>query len=589
MRLECGLLDMENSLRAADDRKFRRLLLNLGITDMSSMPQSETTALIIGAGPVGLTMACELLRQGVPCRIVEQNEGPTPLTQSRALAIQARTMEALENVGATEHIVAHGRKVHGINGYHGGRRIVHLTLDLDALDTSYPFLFTLPQGQTERILIDVLKSRGGTVEWRTQMTGLQNDASIRATLKGPDGTEQTVSARWLIGCDGARSTVRRELHLPFQGTEYEETFCLADVRIDWQQQNDEATVIVDKGIQVGAFPLPEPGRWRLVDASESVGTDDPAQAVERFQDLLNSHGFPKARVSDPGWVSSFRVHRRVVDRFRVGSCLLAGDAAHIHSPAGGQGMNTGIQEACNLAWKLGLIHAGVARDPEGLLDSYAAERRPIALDVLRGTDLATRAITVRNPLLESLRNRLASFLSEFDFVRQRISVGISELGINYRRSPIVAEDGPGAVGLHAFPGPRAGDRVPDVALDPAANEGTARLFDRLRGTGHHLLLFEGDQPSVDVDEKLGALARQVRDRAGAWIEPQVVIAAASRRGTLSWDGRVILDVDRSLHHRFGAGATCLYLTRPDGYVGYRSQPIDAERLWTYLHRIFVTG
>ena len=136
-------------------------------------------------------------------------------------------------------------------------------------------------------------------------------------------------------------------------------------------------------------------------------------------------------------------------------------------------MNTGIQEACNLAWKLGLIHAGVAHDPEGLLDSYEAERRPIALDVLRGTDLVTRAVTLRNPLLESLRNGLASLLTEFDFVRQRISVGVSELGIDYRKSPIVAEDRPGPMGLCPFPGPRAGDRVPDVTLDRAANDGSA--------------------------------------------------------------------------------------------------------------------
>jgi 2-polyprenyl-6-methoxyphenol hydroxylase-like FAD-dependent oxidoreductase len=501
---------------------------------MNASPTSESTALIVGAGPVGLTMACELLRHGVPCQVIEQNEGPTPLTQSRALAIQARTLEALENVGATERIVSQGRKVHGISAYHAGRRIIHLTLDLDALDTHYPYITTLPQGQTERILLELLQSRGGAVEWRTNLTAFRGDEDVRATLSGPDGTERTVRTRWLIGCDGARSTVRHELSLSFQGTEYEETFYLADVRIDWEQPDDEATVISAKELQIAAFPLPEAGRWRLVDASEAVGTDDPAQAVERFQGLLNEHGFPKARVSDPTWVSSFRLHRRVVDRLRVGSCLVAGDAAHIHSPAGGQGMNTGIQEACNLAWKLGMVHAGVAHDPEGLLDSFGGERLPIARDVLRGTDLVTRAVTLRNPLLEALRNRLASFLSEFDFVRQRISVGISELGVNYRTSPIVAEDRPGVVALHGFAGPRAGDRVPDVPLDPTANDGVARLFDLLRGTRHHLLLFEGDRSSPEVHEDLRDLAQQIRDRLGGWVEPRIALAGVtSRPGTLA--------------------------------------------------------
>ena len=556
---------------------------------MHASPSSETAALVIGAGPVGLTMACELLRHGVSCRIIEQNEGPTPLTQSRALAVQARTLEALENVGATEPILAQGRKVHGLSGYHDGRRIVHLTFDLEALDTPYPFIITLPQGQTERILLDGLESRGGAVQWQTKLTSLENVADVRATLKGPDGTEEVVRARWLIGCDGARSTVRHNLNLSFQGSEYEETFVLVDVRIDWEQPDDEATLILNKGLQLGAFPLPERGRWRLVDPTGAVGTDNTQQAAERFQSLLNANGFPKARISDPVWASSFHIHRRVVDRFRVGNCLVAGDAAHIHSPAGGQGMNTGIQEACNLAWKIGLIHAGVARNPDELLDSFGAERRPIALDVLRGTDLVTRAVLLRNPILESLRNSLTSFMSEFDFVRQRVSVGISELGVNYRKSPIVAEDRPGTFSFRDFPGPRAGDRVPDVPLHGTTSDGTTRLFDLLKGTGHHLLLFEGDHSSASVHENLSTLARQVRERARAWIEPRIVIGAASKPETLTWDGPIVLDTDRSLHHRFGAGAPCLYLVRPDGYVGYRSEPADAEKLWAYLDRLFIAG
>ena len=232
-------------------------------------------------------------------------------------------------------------------------------------------------------------------------------------------------------------------------------------------------ILANEILPIGAFPLPEPGRcagWLTRVAQ--VDTNDPPRAVERFQNLLNSHGFPRARVSDPHWVSSFRIHRRVVDRFRVGCCLLAGDAAHIHSPAGGQGMNTD-QEACNLAWKLGLIHAGVATDPEGLLDSYEAERRPIALDVLRGTGHACRHPA---PCPAGITPERAGVVVPIEFIQQRISVGVSELGIDYRKSPIVAEDRPGPMGLCPFPGPRAGDRVPDVTLDRAANDGGAQAI-----------------------------------------------------------------------------------------------------------------
>ena len=251
-------------------------------------------------------------------------------------------------------------------------------------------------------------------------------------------------------------------------------------------------------------------------------------------------------------------------------------------------MNTGIQEACNLAWKLGLVHAGAGQP--GSIAGFV-RGRAIADCPRRPARHRSRdgAITLRNPLLESLRNRLASFLGEFDFVRQRIAIGISELGVNYRKSPIVAEDRTGVASLHGFAGPRAGDRVPDVPIDATANDGAARLFELLRGTRHHLLLFEGESPAPDSHAALVSLAQQVRNRLGRWIESRIAIAAVKRPESLAWDGPVALDVDRSLHHRFGATAACLYLIRPDGYVGYRSQTADAEKLWAYLERLFIPG
>ena len=166
-------------------------------------------------------------------------------------------------------------------------------------------------------------------------------------------------------------------------------------------------------------------------------------------------------------------------------------------------------------------------------------------------------------------------------------MGISELGINYRKSPIVHEDRSETMGLHDFPGPRAGDRVPDIPLDAVANNGAARLFDLLRGTRHHLLLFEGDRPTPADYENLGTLTQQVRDRLGPWVEPRIVIGTANNVGTRSWNLPVVLDSNRSIHHRFGASTTCSYLIRPDGYVGYRSASANAERLWAYIDRLLI--
>ena len=231
-----------------------------------------------------------------------------------------------------------------------------------------------------------------------------------------------------------------------------------------------------------------------------------------------------------------------------------------------------------------------------MLNSFEAERRPVAAEVLKGTDWATRVVTLRSPVLESVRNRLASVLSEFDVVRRRLSRGLSELGVSYRESPIVAEDH--ASFVHALThhslgaardfggGPHPGDRVPDVLLAPPEQPGPHRLYEVLRGTRHNLLLFEGDSSTDEVRRNLATIAREVRDRLGRWITPHVVVASANAPESLEWDGPILHDTGGALRDRFGAGADCLYLIRPDGYVGYRCQPADPVKVIAYLGRIF---
>jgi len=541
------------------------------------MAEEEAGVLVVGAGPVGLTMACELARHGTPCRIIDAGDGPTD--QSRALGIQARTLEVFENVGVVDRVLAEGRKLRGLQAYADGERLLHVGLDLEGLETHYPFLLILPQSETERILLARLGEHGVEVERRTSLAGIAQDASgVTASLVDPDGRTSGARARWLVGCDGARSVARKALGLTFAGAEYEETFLLADVRLEWDRPDDEITIVLTPAGPIVAFPMPEAGRWRLVDGSGQSSQDaDPARVTARFGTLLREHGRPEAVVSDPTWTSAFRIHRRVADRFREGRCFVAGDAAHIHSPAGGQGMNTGIQDAYNLAWKLALVDRGTS--PDSLLDSYSPERRSAVAGVVQGSHLTTRIVTLRNPVARSIRNHLASLLGEFDFVGRRLSRDVSELGIAYPESPIVAEDRPGllsrpvdAVDFFRH-GPRPGDRVPDVALDPPpGSDGPRRLHEILRGTKHVLLIFG------DADEAVVDLAR----RRAPEIETRLVVRGEAPAG----DGPTLLDPDGDLHHRFGVHSSALYLIRPDGYLAYRASPPDAGRLAAYLAGVF---
>jgi 2-polyprenyl-6-methoxyphenol hydroxylase-like FAD-dependent oxidoreductase len=559
---------------------------------MASFSNGSPEVLVVGAGPVGLTMACELARHGVPCRIVDASPGPTE--QSRALAIHARTLEVFEDLGIVDEVLAKARKAHGVAAFSSdGSRIMHITFDLEGLETPYPYTLILPQGETERLLVERLKKHGIEVERQVSLTGLAQDGSgVTASLLDAEGNSSESRTPWLIGCDGARSAVRKGLGLPFEGADYPESFLLADVRLSWDRPDDEVTIITSPEGQLAGFPLPEPGRWRLmhistgtIDESEAV----PSHAVSRFQTMLHENGRPEAVVSDPGWISVFKIHRRVVGRFREGRCFVAGDAAHIHSPAGGQGMNTGIQDAYNLAWKLGLVVQGVS--PDSLLDSYSAERRPVVAGVVHSTHFMTRLITLRSDVAKTVRNHLIGLLSEFEFVARKISKSFSELGIEYHASPIVREDR-GEFLLTSLgdrlgfrSGPHPGDRVPDLHLEPPPdNNGPHRLFDVLRGTKHVLLMFEGAHGLEDAGP-LQAVARVASEHA----EQMTTILVA--RGdvappSFAWVGRTLLDHMGELHRRFGARGPCLYLVRPDGYLGYRAIPPDAAKLADYLQGIF---
>ena len=553
-------------------------------------------ALVVGAGPVGLTMAAELTRHGLSCRIVDQGEGPS--IWSKAQVIHARTLECLDDAGVAGELVARGRQV-------TGSRILapDLTgiarIELGGIDSPFPYLLSISQRETEIVLAEHLERvRGVRVERQVKLEAFsQAEGGVTATLAHADGRVEEVRAAWLLGCDGAHSAVRKGLGLPFEGSTYELRLIQADVRIDLPVavHDDEIVLFLGPNGMLALFPLPGARRYRMISFLEP-GDERPV-AIETFQALLAERGPAGASLGDPAWMIDFRIHCRLVPRYRVGRVFLAGDAAHIHSPAGGQGMNMGIQDAYNLAWKLALVQQGAARDV--LLDSYEAERRPVAEATLRGTDTSTRglaaAIGMKSELAIGIRNQLMGFVTSLGFVKERAGRAISQIDVSYPKSPVVAQDQvpiwnvrvvgsderPGlADWIHFGDGPEPGARVPDVAF------GEQRLFDVLRGTHHTLLCFDGAAATDEGYERLAKVASMVRARLGDRARAVVVVPAQSRPEALPADIPVLLDAEGELHRRFGARSECVYLVRPDGHVAYRCQPADEHRLAAYLDRVF---
>ena len=564
------------------------------------MMTSDDRTLVVGAGPTGLTMACVLTMHGVPCRIIDQGEARS--TTSKAIAVQPRSLEVWESLGVIDAALAAGRKLHGANVYSGNKRLVHV--GFDAADSPFPFILSLPQAESERLLEKRLEALGVRVERRTQLVSVSEvDDGVIATTQGAQGETRTLSP-WVIGCDGAHSTVRKLLSVPFEGSKLDEAFVLGDVSIDWPLPDDEVHTFFSPDGILATIPLPGDHRWRVVADVSSSGTTPPAPDLAALEAIVTARSGVPLRVSDVGWTSGFCIHRRIVPSYRHGRFFLAGDAAHVHSPAGGQGMNTGMQDAWNLGWKLALVHHRAGRP--SLLDSYSVERHPIAAATLQGTDLATRVVTLRSPVTRELRDRIGGFLVNLEPVQQRMIAAATELSLDYRRSPIVSEhrlplarhaviadrrtEAPSMSDWFDFgAAPAAGDRAPDVELidTDARDAPPRRLFDIIRGKQHTALLFDGAAATAEGYQNLETIARRIRARYGKHVTVHIVVPHTTPPRALEWDGSLLLDGQRALHRRYGAGSECLYVIRPDGYIGYRSQPAQVEPVMGYLSTVFI--
>lgn len=405
----------------------------------------ETIApvLVVGAGPSGLTMACELARRGVPVRIIDKLAGIDP--HCRATGVHARTFEIFHNLGIADEIVARGVKVVGTSQYANGKRFMHSSGA--ELDSPFPFGVSIEQCKTESVLERLLNSHGVKVERETELIALAQDGDrAEATIRTADGREAVVGTPWLIGCDGAHSRVRHLNRLHFPGDEDPRQYLVADVMMDGGLEPDELHFFFGDRGSLLLIPLPE-NRWLVVcDLPSHHDAAKEQPTVDELRTVFAERGPSAASVGDPRSLSYFRINYRTARHYRHGRIFLAGDAVHVHSPMGGQGMNTGIQDAYNLAWKIALVCRG--RAPQKLLDSYEKERRPVAEDVLKLTRMLTERVEAFAGLSAEQRQSPYFNLVVPPEVARQMARHLEELDLSYAKSPICHEHGHFGGGPH---------------------------------------------------------------------------------------------------------------------------------------------
>ena len=408
--------------------------------------------LIVGAGPSGLLLANLLAREGISFRLIDENDGAAK--ESRALAMQARTLELWRNLGIVDRFLAAGRRAAGLQAYlHGKKRITLDLHDMERPDTPYPFIFMIPQSETERLLIEDLRKRGFEVERRTTLVDFkQSDDHVAAEILIDKTRKETVSARYIVGCDGSHSKVRESLGLAFNGESYSSEFIMADAKVHWDLPFDYVSVFIDTGAVGALFPIKGNNLSRVLSIrryansnsteipKDTATTSYPATLPEVEKAFIQT-SHKDVKLTEPIWVTKFHVHHRSVEKAQVGRAFLAGDASHIHSPVGGQGMNTGLQDVANLAWKLSGVLKRKA--PESLLKTYHLERWPVGQHLLHFTDrIFTIAVSKNRPFV-AIRDLVfpivAKFLMTFGAGKRYMFRFVSQLNIRYHANEAVQE------------------------------------------------------------------------------------------------------------------------------------------------------
>ena len=501
----------------------------------------DCQVLIVGAGPTGLVLAAELLHRGIRARIIDKGDGL--VLESRAIGIHARTLEVLDMMGLADCFIERGQVVPLFRFYSGARCLV--SLEFARCGSRFGFLLDLPQDETQRLLRARIAELGGAVEQRTELIALVPCGNaVTATVQNPGGHPSTITASYVIGCDGAHSRVRHELGLAFDGHPYPQDWLLADVLIDLDLAEDTAHAFFrPDGLPVIFFPMRD-HRWRLTLPFAGARSDGPP-TLEEIQVLTDQRTPWPVTATDPTWLANFRCHRRSASAYRRGRVLLAGDAVHIHTPAGGQGMNTGIMDAHNLGWKLALVAAN--RAPDALLDSYGTERRPVADQVLKLTHTLVRYGTMSNPVKRRIRDIAIPGLARSSAIQAHAARRLTHVGIAYPAGALTRQDS-------WLSSPRPGQRLGDTTVFQGGRVNT--LHNVLRRGRHVLLVPPGRLASVQDDARLRPYLHDI-------------------------------DIVTGISQTAGAGKALVALSRPDGHIAVRARPANIDPVIDYLRDLFV--
>ncbi len=527
--------------------------------------------LIIGAGPTGLMMACELARHGIKFRIIDKK--PEQTSCSNATWIQTRTIEILDHLGIVNRFLNIGHACNAINLYASGKHL--LKIPLDQIDSTYPFVLMLPQSETEKLLNEYLKELKSHVERSLEfIEAAQEENKVISTIKHLDGKIETITSDWLIGCGGMGSAVRSTGKFLFPGHDLPEQFLVADAKMSSSLSKNEIHVFFDKGAEfpdkrtiLAITPL-KSNKYRITANVYQEGARKTLYSHEAT-DIIRERSHGKYTVNDVSWISPFWIHSNIIDHMRDRLTFLAGDAAHNHSPVGGQGMNTGLQDAYNLAWKLALVIKGKAKS--SLLDSYQSERYPVICKVVKQTEQLTN-MSLFDKTFSIKLHHFCDKISHDKKTEQKIVDQIEQLDIRYKNSPVI--DYHECISTKS---PRQGERAPDVLIDQAT-----RLYDHLRNTQHNILLFTGLSASNEAIEKIKETQQWLSKTYSDLIKIHIILTQKLKDFKNN-----IIDENAAVHKRYGVKNNAIFIIRPDNYIGYCSKSFEINLIKTFFQKYLI--